>query len=252
MECDLKAAHEANIPILRRYSGGGTVYHDLGNVNYSLHRNKTLFDRNHAANMIISALKRSDLYLSPRHDIFIKDYTDDGIDKKVSGSAFKLTKDRAYNHGTMLLSADLSKIARLLKASDKFQVIRDDTNFRFGGVSSVPSRVKNVPNLTYEKFYEMVAEEYETEDEIEVDDTQKNISNSNISSFEDYFVNSKRYEDELRSWQWSVAKSPPFRAKLTDNKIDGPVTAITVQDGLISESTDPTLLTLQFDSFLKH
>lgn len=212
---------------MRRYSGGGTVYHDLGNTNYSFHCAKSLFNRTAAAEMIIRALKEhsATLFLSPRHDIFIK--RSNGSTAKVSGSAYKLSRDRAYHHGTLLLSTELEKIGTLLKSP--LRVLTDET-FKFGGVSSVPSPVANI-GLSFDLFFELIHKEFNpTESVIEVNEH----SNSNNRQIE-------QYKKELESWNWTFGKSPPFKTITKDGAL------LLVESGLIKESTDPLLLGRPFD-----
>lgn len=209
-------AKSKGIPILRRYSGGGTVYHDLGNVNYSLHRDKSFFNRTFAAEMIIKALKNheKDLYLSPRHDIFLKS-------SKISGSAYKLSKDRAYHHGTFLLSTDLTKISTLLKSP--LRIVDNDENFKFGGVSSVPSPVSNITNqLSFEKFVELVTKEFEPSEIILVSENDRND-----------LIN--HYEDELKSWHWTFGKSPPFKLILNEN-------ILLIESGIVKQSENSNFI----------
>lgn len=213
-ECNISEAKARGIPILRRFSGGGTVYHDLGNVNYSLHRDKSLFNRTFGAEMIIRALKQfeGNLFLSARHDIFLK--MTHGSSAKVSGSAYKLSRDRAYHHGTLLLSTDLEKIAHLLKSPHK--IVMNDENFKFGGVSSVPSPVTNI-NLDYEKFIQLIQEEFKPDQIHQV--SEESDRNEEILG----------YEGMLESWDWTFAKSPSFKVE-----IDGRV--LVVEAGIIRES----------------
>ena len=214
-ECNLNEAKLRNIPILRRYSGGGTVYHDLGNVNYSLHRDKNLFNRTFAAEMIIQALKihEPNLYLSSRHDIFLESF-------KVSGSAYKLTRDRAYHHGTLLLSADLKTIDNLLKSP--FEILKTNDEFKFGGVSSVPSPVTNIPNhLPFETFLELIRKEFDpTEPIIRVNETEA------ISKIDEYI-------GELTSWNWIFGKSPPFKVAINNSEL-------IIEAGLVKASDNPS------------
>lgn len=105
------------LDLVRRRSGGGTVIHDAGNLNFSfIVPNDKDFTRNKHARLIIAALQsylegpgsqsayygRDDIYVNERHDIAMKL---DGQALKVSGSAFKLTKGRALHHGTLLLAS---------------------------------------------------------------------------------------------------------------------------------------------------
>jgi len=215
-------AEASGIPIIRRYSGGGAVYHDLGNVNYSFHCEKSKFNRTFAAEMIINALKPhcSNLFLSSRHDIFIKLHEES---KKVSGSAYKLSRDRAYHHGTFLLSTDLHQIQQLL--CSPLNILKDSAQFKFGGVSSVPSPVSNlVPALNFEEFFAAVLKEFNpTEGIVEV---SEDSFDENSEIFE--------YKRALKTWEWTFSKSPPFRVKsLKDDSGD----VLTIENGLITHST---------------
>jgi lipoate-protein ligase A len=101
------------IRLARRHSGGGTVFHDLGNVCLSFLTHRA--DHNPAANMawladFLSAacsVERERFTSTYRHDLFV-----DG--KKISGSAMKLTRAAAYHHCTLLVNTDLSTVGRAL------------------------------------------------------------------------------------------------------------------------------------------
>jgi lipoate-protein ligase A len=98
-----------NIKIVRRQSGGGTVYHSMGNTNY-FYTHSPEFKKDTAIGYIKQALHLLDIpaELSSRHDILVHG-------KKISGTAFKITNKNAYTHGTMLIDMDVS-VMRLLKA----------------------------------------------------------------------------------------------------------------------------------------
>ncbi|KAJ2907977.1 hypothetical protein GGI21_003345, partial [Coemansia aciculifera] len=95
-----------DVVLARRSSGGGAVYHDLGNTNYTVVMPREAFTRDACANMVAKALRAScdiPAYVNARHDVAVHQL-------KISGSAFKLTKLRAFHHGTMLISADLDRL----------------------------------------------------------------------------------------------------------------------------------------------
>ncbi len=98
------------IPLVRRRSGGGTVYHDLGNSNYSIMMPRPVFQRSTSVSLVCRALHQLDIpaKVNDRYDIVI-----DGA--KVSGSAYKLINEKAYHHGTMLIDSDLSALGKYLK-----------------------------------------------------------------------------------------------------------------------------------------
>lgn len=124
-----------NIPVLRRMSGGGTVYHDAGNLNYSFitQRNGQPADMNGAfLQPVVAALsemgieatvgRRKDLWLDGKY--------------KISGTASHISRGRELHHGTLLFDADLEKLKKALTAD------KPDLNLR--GTASVPSPVMNI------------------------------------------------------------------------------------------------------------
>ncbi|RYC59411.1 hypothetical protein CHU98_g6799, partial [Xylaria longipes] len=121
-EVDSEADADAddNVLLVRRRSGGGTVFHDAGNVNYSVICPPASFDRDKHADMVVRALqglrKESSVRVNERHDIVLdvsrtqpsRDAvgTKDSVETfKISGSAYKLTRTRSLHHGTCLLSS---------------------------------------------------------------------------------------------------------------------------------------------------
>ncbi|KEF56093.1 uncharacterized protein A1O9_07674 [Exophiala aquamarina CBS 119918] len=132
--------------LIRRRSGGGTVFHDDGNLNYSvIVPNSKTFKRSTHAEMAVRALKPlsprygfSELKVNDRNDIVMKDKGDTLQWLKVSGSAYKITKGRALHHGTLLISSPyLHKISGLLRSRGRGLI-------QAKGVESVRSPVGNL------------------------------------------------------------------------------------------------------------
>lgn len=134
------------IDLIRRRSGGGTVFHDNGNLNYSvIVPNNKSFKRSTQAEMVVRALSPlsprygfSELRVNDRNDIVMK-AKDNALQwLKVSGSAYKLTKGRALHHGTLLFSSpNLSNISNLLRSQGRGFI-------EAKGVESVRSHVANL------------------------------------------------------------------------------------------------------------
>jgi lipoyltransferase/lipoate-protein ligase len=142
------------IQIVRRRSGGGTVFHDEGNVNYSVICPTPAFDRDKHAQMVVRALRQlglAGMRVNPRHDIV---FYGKKFNFKVSGSAYKLTRLRSLHHGTCLLSSpNLNAIKHLLKSRTKPFV-------KAKGVGSVSSRITNTGVKENEAFENAVVSEF--------------------------------------------------------------------------------------------
>ncbi|GKT99729.1 lipoate-protein ligase a [Fusarium langsethiae] len=129
------------VQLVRRRSGGGAVFHDEGNVNFSVICPPAVFDRNKHAEMVVRALSslgKPNTRVNERHDI-VMDIPNDPIGTyKISGSAYKLTRLRSLHHGTCLLrSPNLNNISGMLRSpAEPFIKTR--------GVDSVRSPVRNV------------------------------------------------------------------------------------------------------------
>ena len=141
-EINYKFIKEHNINVVRRMSGGGAVYHDLGNLNYTFIVNS---DQDVSSNFkkftepVVSALAKLGVQaaFSGRNDITI-----DG--RKFSGNAQHYAKNRLLHHGTILFNSDLSVVQEALNVKiDKLQS---------KGIKSVRSRVTNVYPYLKEKI----------------------------------------------------------------------------------------------------
>lgn len=166
LEVNLNRLHERRhqgdeVLLVRRRSGGGTVFHDEGNVNFSVICPPPAFNRDKHAEMVVRALKglgRENTRVNERHDIVMDVSRPEpaGGDAtfKVSGSAYKLTRLRSLHHGTCLLrSPNLGLISPLLRSpAEPFIKAR--------GVESVRSPVANV-DIDPDAFKAAVVEEFE-------------------------------------------------------------------------------------------
>ncbi len=138
-ECNIEAMEEDGVHLARRQSGGGAVYQDLGNTNFTFVSDKAAFDKDLNSRIVTDALDRHfgiSAETSGRNDIVV-----DG--KKVSGSAYKMTPDRGFHHGTMLMDVDGTAMGRYLTPSP--------LKLQAKGVASVQARVGNLttfnPNI---------------------------------------------------------------------------------------------------------
>lgn len=117
-EVNIEYAEEIGASIVRRFTGGGAVYHDLGNINYAVitRRNikhvKEIYD--HLIQGILKALETLGLkpYLENINDVVVNN-------RKVSGTAATRRGDVVFLHGSLLVSTDLEKLSKVLRVSRK-------------------------------------------------------------------------------------------------------------------------------------
>lgn len=133
-ECMVSKLETDSVKLARRLSGGGAVYHDLGNLNFTFLVTEENYDLDRQLS-VIEAMCRTfgiSAVRSGRNDILV-----DG--KKFSGNAFYNSKGHCYHHGTLLIDADTGKMSRYLNPSK--------AKLSAKGVSSVRSRVVNLKEL---------------------------------------------------------------------------------------------------------
>ncbi|MDT8391366.1 MAG: biotin/lipoate A/B protein ligase family protein [Lentisphaeria bacterium] len=109
-ECDPGALRERGVPFVRRMSGGGTVYHDPGNVNYAFILPREDYCPEKYVGIICQALRAAGVPAeqNARHDIML-------AGKKISGTAYMLSSRTALHHGTLLVDADLDRLRHALR-----------------------------------------------------------------------------------------------------------------------------------------
>ena len=188
-ECNAQLLESEGGVLARRTTGGGAVYHDLGNLCFTFVASPERYDLERQMKVIQNACRRFgiDTKLSGRNDII----TEDGF--KFSGNAFSVTATCKIQHGTLLIEVNKEKLSRYLTPSkEKMQA---------KGVKSVQSRVRNLkelcPQVTVEAMKEALAEafaiEYGTYQMREIDFGSPDIQ-------ETY--------DIYASWEWRYGKSP--------------------------------------------
>lgn len=107
---------EHKVALARRQSGGGTVYHDEGNLNFCIFRNKNLLteeDKDQHLNLIRTYLRHHKIVTEklPKSGMV---FLSDDQKYKFSGEAFKQTKSRSFHHGTLLINSDLEYLTKFL------------------------------------------------------------------------------------------------------------------------------------------
>ena len=134
-ETNLNFLENNNIYIARRFSGGGAVYHDLGNLNFSFISSSKEFSKDLNSEIILKTLEEFDInaYKNDRYDLLIND-------KKFCGSAYYYKNNKKLHHGTMLIYSNINKLYLSLQASE-------ETNLRKNTVESNRSIVTNISTI---------------------------------------------------------------------------------------------------------
>jgi lipoate-protein ligase A len=211
---------EHGIHVVRRLSGGGAVYHDLGNLNFSFISNNEPGNFRNFQKFtapVIHVLNDMGVpaELNGRNDILA-----DG--KKISGNAQYSTKTRMYSHGTLLFDSDLSQVAASLNV--KMNKIEAK------GIKSVRSRVANISEFLNEKMDTLEFRErilkgiFRDEPEIK----QYHLTQ------EDWDGIHQLVEERYGDWDWNFGRSPDFNILKSNRFPFGEVEAhIDVQNALI-------------------
>lgn len=188
VETNLKYLVENDIWLVRRQSGGGCVYHDEGNLNFSFITPEPMIDRLKHVKLLQEAFRRADIQLdiSPRHDLWLDN-------KKISGSAFKQTKMGSFHHGTFLVNSDLDKLEECLKHS----LVPKDTKSIASVRSKVISLEQKYEGITIEDVVELIASFFKS--------PVQDIDASLLSLPE---IQQSFYQ--LRDWTWLWGETPLF------------------------------------------
>lgn len=133
---------ENDIKIVRRISGGGAVYHDLGNLNYCFISNTSTEKSSLSADFLEPIIQTMKFFNIPLENGKRKDlWLPCGF--KVSGTASHISKKRELHHGTLLYDSDLVKLQKALLVNEKNSTLK--------GIASVPAIVNNIRTFLFEQ-----------------------------------------------------------------------------------------------------
>lgn len=195
-EVNLPAASERKIPVIRRNTGGGTVYHDRGNLNYTLIKARAAdapLDYNVFLTPVIQAL--NDIGV-PAHKRNVCDIAIDNL--KISGSAQSVKSDRVLHHGTLLFDANLANLKSLLTPVPG--------KMESKAVKSVPSPVTNIKEHFTGEGYTNVNEFAKA---LKTALMGQNGIESALSP-EACEQIEKLSREKYRTWEWNIGKGPKF------------------------------------------
>ena len=225
-ECNTRRMSEDGVKLARRSSGGGAVFHDLGNTCFTFMAGKPEYDKSISTGIILDALHSLGLTAgaSGRNDLIVT--TADG-ERKVSGSAYRETKDRGFHHGTLLLNADLSRLANYLHPDPK--------KLQAKGITSVRSRVANLvelmPDITHEQICDAVTKSFFKHygERVEAEHISPRYE-PDMPNFSELFL-------KQSSWEWNFGQAPAFNHQLDERFVWGGVELhFDVERGLITRA----------------
>lgn len=193
---------EHGINVVRRMSGGGAVYHDLGNVSFCFIKDDDGSFRDFASftKPVIQALHKmgaTGAVLEGRNDLLI-----DG--KKFSGNAMYAKDGRMTAHGTILFDSDLDEVTNALKPRK--------AKIESKGVKSVRSRVTNLKPYVSEEFKDLTIEEFRDRLLLEIFgvDRREDVPELKLTD-KDWEGVMKIREERMGNWDWNYGQSPDFQ-----------------------------------------
>ena len=195
VECKTDKMAADDVFLARRQSGGGAVFHDLCNTNFTFLSPKHAYDQTANFTIIINALKKLgiDATLSGRNDMQVGD-------RKISGSAFKHATDRSFHHGTLLVNANMQKLGDYLNPHP--------LKLKAKGIKSVRARVANLVEFNdainhetlSDAIIEAFCEYYGETAPVEQLDEASLAKQPTLNA----------YYQQIADWDWRFGKTPEF------------------------------------------
>jgi len=191
-EVNLEYLKQQDITLARRVTGGGAVYHDFGNLNYTIVGRTEDLERDYPeyATLMMKALQTLGVpaTLSGRNDILVEE-------KKISGFAKRVCKNRLMVHGTLMYHVEMDVLTNVLNPPN--------SKLQSKGIASVRSRVANLcdylPEITDIQTFKNRLEAI----------LSNNYSDPEYSLSEEDLANIQRLADEkFATWEWNYGRSP--------------------------------------------
>lgn len=187
-----------NIKVIRRLSGGGAVYHDLQNLNYSflaVDEGDSFSNFAKFTKPVIEALHKLGVNaeLTGRNDITVEG-------RKISGNAQFTTNGRMFSHGTLMLDSEVENVVSALRVKSE--------KIRSKGIKSIRSRVANISEfldrkITMDEFKELLLKSI-----FNVDDV-KDVPRYKLTE-EDWEKIHEISKNRYQKWEWNYGRSPAF------------------------------------------
>lgn len=217
------------IHVVRRFSGGGAVYHDFGNLNFSFimpDDGNSFRDFEKLTKPIVQALHEMGVegaQLKGRNDLVIDDM-------KFSGNAMYATNGRMFAHGTIMFDSDINEVVNALK-------VRKD-KIESKGIKSIRSRVTNIKPFLPKDKQDMTTEAFREEILLKIFGVDSVDQVKTYTLTEEDWVKINEISDKyFRNWDWNYGKSPAFDIERRKRFPIGSIEVrFNVQEGKITEA----------------
>ncbi|WP_291291669.1 lipoate--protein ligase [Enterococcus sp.] len=217
------------IHVVRRFSGGGAVYHDFGNLNFSFimpDDGNSFRDFEKLTKPIVQALHEMGVegaQLKGRNDLVIDDM-------KFSGNAMYATNGRMFAHGTIMFDSDINEVVNALK-------VRKD-KIESKGIKSIRSRVTNIKPFLPKDKQGMTTEAFREEILLKIFGVDSVDQVKIYTLTEEDWVKINEISDKYyRNWDWNYGKSPAFDLERRKRFPIGSIEVrFNVQEGKITEA----------------
>lgn len=221
LEVNEQYANDNDISIVRRLTGGGAVFHDEGNINYTIISNKVeqigTYDAFTADLRDFLHELGIDTTLSGRNDILINN-------SKICGNAQAIKGNMLIHHGCILYSADISNLTNVLKVNE--------LKYKDKGIKSVKSRVTNIINYLDNKI--SPAEFLEKFKNYLIN--KNNLEIYNLNDFDIECVN-KLVREKYSTYSWNFGESPQYNFKNAIKTEAGLLEInLDIKDGIINKA----------------
>ena len=218
VECNLGELERIGGKLARRLSGGGAVYHDIHNLNFTFLMPREMYDRARQTAVLLRAVQACGIQAeaSGRNDLLA-----DG--RKFSGHAFCFREGTAYHHGTLMLDTDVETMVRVLQV--------DAAKLASKAIRSVRSRVVNLrelkPDLTQETVRDAVTEAFCREYGEAAFETAEALPAEPVEALREKYA----------SWDWRFGETPAFDARMkTRFPWGGVEVQLTLRDARIAQA----------------
>lgn len=215
-----------NIKVVRRLSGGGAVYHDEGNLNFSFITKDDGESFHNFAKFTEPVVKALNSIGVPAELIGRNDLLVEG--RKISGNAQFSTKGRMFSHGTLMLDSEIEHVVSSLNVKKE--------KIESKGIKSIRSRVANIAEyldeaITMDEFKELILRSIFNVEDI------ADVPRYELTE-EDWDNIHKISEDRYQKWEWNYGKSPAFNKQASHKFPSGLLDVrLDVKKGLIENCT---------------